>query len=346
VCYHDLVHSVNSQDYNSLDRNSVGWDRPPSAPKLFKVGALRRFQMRVLQSYWRKLAIPHDLTVEMIEPGKYRDHYFSLMWATLPKTISRHFGFGFSKSPKLAVIKSAMELREALEMQRLFASDPTVKHRSGFAMHTDPKSAETSAFNELFERDALLTHWITESPPIAVTRLQDGFLELELQCADPNRSAFAVTKKTHYGCWILGLGCSESQAQAKEHAYRECLASEFRHDWCQSCLTGQHPIALHHRNTASGPVQELWEKLVYSNVKTPPKNSRKPPQINVITNQVTEGAGLYLARAQSDFLLDIDFGSDFADRAKEYFEILKTRYPSWNPENSIHKNGLIPHPLD
>ena len=74
------------------------------------------------------------------------------------------YGYGESDLKLLAVQKSISEAVERSVFTTLSKDDPTLLSSSGWAAHFSADRAQKNARDELLERDAVLLHWLTETP--------------------------------------------------------------------------------------------------------------------------------------------------------------------------------------
>jgi hypothetical protein len=74
------------------------------------------------------------------------------------------YGFGESEYELLAVEKSIAEAVERSVFRYLKSQGMGTKNSNGWSAHLNIEKARSSAIEELCERDAVLTHWLTETP--------------------------------------------------------------------------------------------------------------------------------------------------------------------------------------
>lgn len=74
------------------------------------------------------------------------------------------YGFGESEYELLAVEKSIAEAVERAIFRNLKSQGLGTKNSNGWAAHLNIGKARSSAVEEICERDAVLTHWLTETP--------------------------------------------------------------------------------------------------------------------------------------------------------------------------------------
>ncbi len=79
------------------------------------------------------------------------------------------FGFGEGETELLTFQKS---ISESIERAVYLSLKPYLRSTSsnGWATHLSEEKAKTAALNELLERDAALTHWLTETPFLELDR--------------------------------------------------------------------------------------------------------------------------------------------------------------------------------
>ncbi len=77
-------------------------------------------------------------------------------------------GFGEAESKLLAFQKSLSEATERVVLQAAAGTSYGTTTSSGWAAHTSEKAARKSAFFELLERDAVLTHWLCKRPMLEI----------------------------------------------------------------------------------------------------------------------------------------------------------------------------------
>ncbi len=239
-----------------------------------------------------------------------------------------------------------MELYESLTMSGAAIGDSTITNRSGFAANFDQQMAAQSALEELLERDALLFHWISETPFLAKKNLSNDFVAYELFCADSSRSVIAVAKLSQFDCLYLGLGCNSDPQLALGHAYREAVSCQFRHEWMKSCTTGTRATAQHHRSTQMQDSKIIWQKITDNlGALSVPQNfyDRSQMKIEVISSEVDRP---FVIRATHPDLLPLEFGSHFQKMKPLYCEQIKKRIPEWDLLKTSHGNELVAHPLD
>jgi hypothetical protein len=146
-------------------------------------------------------------------------------------------GFGIDRSRRMVPLKSLME---ALECLAYHDARHNAQSRSGMAAHFDLPRAKMKAYHELVERDALLFHWLSETPGEPL-RWQDyreltGDLSLipesesgpirtvRLQAADPEIFVcMSVSRVPERGCWHVGLGSERDLGEALAKSTREWL---------------------------------------------------------------------------------------------------------------------------
>ena len=73
-------------------------------------------------------------------------------------------GYGESKYRPLAIQKAISEAVERISYLILKRTKFGTANSNGFAAHITPEAARTSALMEVLERDAVLVHWLTQTP--------------------------------------------------------------------------------------------------------------------------------------------------------------------------------------
>ncbi len=78
------------------------------------------------------------------------------------------YGYGESESQLVANQKCIVEGVERAVYKMMKARDPKILTSNGWAAHVDPVRVQKSAVEELYERDAILAHWLCEKSFLSV----------------------------------------------------------------------------------------------------------------------------------------------------------------------------------
>ncbi len=100
-------------------------------------------------------------------PG-YRFMRYSFMATAETSGGQVKYGYGESDAEILALQKSIAEAIERTIFSVAAELDPALTTTNGWAAHLTIAAAEKSARRELFERDAILIHWLSEIPPYRI----------------------------------------------------------------------------------------------------------------------------------------------------------------------------------
>jgi YcaO cyclodehydratase, ATP-ad Mg2+-binding len=199
-------------------------------------------------------------------------------------------GFGIDRSRRMVPLKSLME---ALECLAYHDARHNAQSRSGMAAHFDLSRAKVKAYLELVERDALLFHWLSETPGSPVSwqqyRRLTGDLSLIpeseagtlrtvlLQAADPEvYVCLSVSRVPRRGCWHVGMGAERDLGEALAKSTREWLGLVNSHrvmgGSCPPSVfeDGQENIfSVHHTNSADPGISALLDHIT-SGREAPP----------------------------------------------------------------------------
>lgn len=107
-----------------------------------------------------------------IESSKRRDQQDCYKWnrhSVVTHIVEKHsgtssFGYGEDDIELLAIQKSISEAVERIVFFIHSKSDPSLISTNGWAAHLTEDKAKSSAQGELLERDAMLVHWLSETP--------------------------------------------------------------------------------------------------------------------------------------------------------------------------------------
>ncbi len=169
-------------------------------------------------------------------------------------------------------------LMEALESVAITQSNLDLQSRTGLSANFSEESAKAGAYAELVERDALLYHWLSETParevdhphPLVETArnlTQEGQLRVvQLSSADPGIVVcLAASRSPMHGCWHLGMGTGPSVSFASRKATLEWLASVHAHRArgdCPSKKSRDADLARHHLISMEPDVARLLELIL------------------------------------------------------------------------------------
>jgi hypothetical protein len=164
-------------------------------------------------------------------PDGMREHYVGLV-VTRPKGTERLRFSGTDKySPAIAAKKAFSEYLEALTLWDLGATEE--ESRSGWACGRTEQEAEESAYQELIERDALVTHFLCPELKTWVLPAPAGgkeFRLVRLQSVDPK---LVVVLCGYFlensGRWLIGGACEQREMLAAQKAVLEVVM--MRKDW-------------------------------------------------------------------------------------------------------------------
>lgn len=155
------------------------------------------------------------------------------------------YGYGEAETELLAIQKSIAEAIERAVFKYHFKTVGTQKNSNGWAAHLTPEKARHSALNELLERDAVLTHWLTKTPftEINPETFPKGIREWRLKKQRMTHSHFPILKA---GVTTLGrlpvvstILMNSSGNGVISHAVAPTLDAAFEKALIETCRIGE-----------------------------------------------------------------------------------------------------------
>lgn len=115
----------------------------------------------------RRLKLQIKETYRSFRPVGLRLSRFAFVTTVVADDITG-FGYGEANSKLLAIQKSISEAVERVVYKAMKTTSIGTSNSNGWAAHVDKPSAQNSAFMELVERDAVLTHWLCRKPLVEI----------------------------------------------------------------------------------------------------------------------------------------------------------------------------------